>query len=86
LFLGHVLDEVRVQGVSLELTKLGEDFSHGIKQPPMMNEKKYDGVGELIRMLLEETLVRKRNVMMGEFTGILRRIPTTMDAPYKQLL
>jgi hypothetical protein len=42
----------------------------------MGDEKKYDGVGDPIKMLLKESLVRKRNKMMDNFTQILRRLPT----------
>jgi hypothetical protein len=38
--------------------------------------KKYDGVGDPIKMLLEEALARKRNKMMDKFAQILPRLPT----------
>jgi hypothetical protein len=34
----------------------------------MGDEKKYDGAGYPFKMLLEETLARKRNEMMDNFT------------------
>jgi hypothetical protein len=41
----------------------------------MGDEKKDDGVGDPIKMLLEEALVQQRNEMMDNFTQILRRLP-----------
>jgi hypothetical protein len=34
----------------------------------MADEKKYDGVGDHIKMLLEEAIMRQRNEMMDNFT------------------
>ena len=42
----------------------------------MGNRKKDDGAGDPIKMLLEESLMRKRNKMMDNITQILRRLPT----------
>jgi hypothetical protein len=42
----------------------------------MGDEKKYDGAGDPIKILLEEFLVRKRNEMMENFMEILRWLPT----------
>ena len=42
----------------------------------MGDENKYDGVGDPIKMLLEEALTRQRNEMMDNFVQILRRLPT----------
>jgi hypothetical protein len=42
----------------------------------MGDENKYDGVGDPFKMLLEESLARKRNGMMDNFTQILRWLPT----------
>jgi hypothetical protein len=33
----------------------------------MVEEKKYDGAGDVIKMLLEEALMRQRNEMMDNF-------------------
>jgi hypothetical protein len=41
----------------------------------MGDEKKYDGAGDPIKMLLEESLMRQRNEMMEKITQILRRLP-----------
>jgi hypothetical protein len=43
----------------------------------MREEKKYEGVGDPIKMLLEEALEKQRNTMMDKFAQILQRIPTS---------
>jgi hypothetical protein len=43
----------------------------------MGEEKKDEGVGDPIKMLLEETLEKQRNTMMDNFAQILQRIPTS---------
>ena len=45
------------------------------QQQPMGDEKKYDGAGDPIKMLLEKALARQRNEMMDNFVHILRRLP-----------
>jgi hypothetical protein len=40
------------------------------------DEKKDDGAGDPIKMLLEEALAQQRNEMMDNFAQILRRLPT----------
>jgi hypothetical protein len=42
----------------------------------MGDEKKDDGSGDPIKMLLEESLTRQRNKMIDNFTQILQRLPT----------
>jgi hypothetical protein len=42
----------------------------------MEDEKKDDGPGDPIKMLLEEALARQRNEMMHNFKRILQRLPT----------
>jgi hypothetical protein len=42
----------------------------------MGEEKKDEGVGDPIKMLLEEALEKQRNAMMDNFAEILQRIPT----------
>ena len=44
-------------------------------------EKRDDRVGDPIKMLLEEALTRQRNEIMDNFTQILLRMSTTVDAP-----
>jgi len=43
----------------------------------MGEEKKYEGAGDPIKMLLEEALEKQRNAMMDNFTQILQWIPTS---------
>jgi hypothetical protein len=42
----------------------------------MGEEKKDEGAGDPIKMLLEEALEKQRNTMMDNFAQILQRIPT----------
>ena len=42
----------------------------------MGEENKYDGVRDLIKILLEEALKKQRNMMMDNFAQILQRFPT----------
>jgi hypothetical protein len=42
----------------------------------MGEEKKDEGAGDPIKMLLEEALEEQRNAMMDNFSQILQRIPT----------
>ena len=44
------------------------DFSYLAQQQPMGDEKKDDGAGDPIKMLLEESPVRQRNEMVDNFT------------------
>ena len=41
----------------------------------MVEEKKDEGAGDPIKILLEEALERQRNVMMDNFAQILQRLP-----------
>jgi hypothetical protein len=45
----------------------------------MVEEKRYDRVGDPIKLLLEESLMQQRNKMMDN--QILRRLPTMMTTP-----
>ena len=42
----------------------------------MGEEKKDEGVGDPIKIFLEEALEKQRNAMMDKFSQILQRIPT----------
>ena len=46
----------------------------------MAEEKKDEGVGDLIKLLLEESLAQQRDEMMKNISQILRWLPTTTDA------
>jgi len=43
-------------------------------QPPMVEEKKDEGVEDIFKILLKEGLVRQRNEMMDNFSQILQRV------------
>ena len=56
----------------LEYKELGLDkSSHTPKRPLMAGEKKYEGIGDPFKMLLEEAFTQKRNEMMDGFVQIL---------------
>ena len=42
----------------------------------MGDEKKDEGAGDPIKILIEETLEKQRNAMMDKFAHILQRLPT----------
>jgi hypothetical protein len=42
----------------------------------MGHENKDDGIGDPIKLLLEESLMRQRNEMMDNFVQILQQLPT----------
>jgi hypothetical protein len=42
----------------------------------MEGKKKYDGTKYPFKLLIEESLTQKRNMMMDSFMQILRRLPT----------
>ena len=42
----------------------------------MAEEKKDEGAGDPIKILLEEALEKQRSVMMDNFAQILQRLPT----------
>ena len=65
--------------LGLELVQLERETPLRRKQPPMAEEKRDDGAGDPIKMLLEEALARQRNEMMDNFTQILRRLPTATE-------
>jgi hypothetical protein len=63
------------KNLGLEPIKTLQDWSGQARQQPMGDEKKDDGVGDPIKMFLEEDLMRKRNEMMENFMHILLWIP-----------
>jgi hypothetical protein len=60
------------QELGLELFELGEENYQWPKKPPMAEEKRENGEGYLIKLLLEESLGQKRNEMMDNFSHILQ--------------
>jgi len=61
--------------LGLELVKPLQDQHRKSKWSPMANEKKDEGVGDPIKILLEEVLEQQRNAMMDKFSQILQRLP-----------
>jgi hypothetical protein len=75
-FFVHVPDKIWVQEVGTRTNRaitisvaLSPTKTHG-------DEKKDDGVGDPIKMLLEEALAGQRNKIMDNFVQILRWLPT----------
>jgi hypothetical protein len=63
--------------LGLDLVEPLQDQSRKPRRSPMGEENKDEGVGDPIKMLLEEALENQRNVMMDNFAHILQRIPTS---------
>jgi hypothetical protein len=53
--------------LGLKLVSLEERSSHMPKRPPMEGEKKYDRIGDPLKLLIEESLTQQRNDMMDSF-------------------
>jgi hypothetical protein len=67
-FFVHVPDKIWVQEVGTQTNRaITRSFTLSPKKP-MGDEKKDDGAGDPIKMLLEEALARQRNKMMDNFT------------------
>jgi hypothetical protein len=62
--------------LGLELVSLDKKISRMAKQPLMAGEKKDDGKKYPFKMLLEESLMQKRNEMMDSFAQNLRWLET----------
>jgi hypothetical protein len=62
--------------LGLDLVEPLRDQPRKPRRPPMGEEKKDEGAGDPIKMLLEEALEKQRNTMMDNFAQILQRIPT----------
>jgi hypothetical protein len=65
----------------LELVSLEERSSRTPKRPPMVGEKKYDGIGDPFKLLIEEALMQQRKKMMDSIMQIFRQLPTS-DTSY----
>ena len=57
----------RYKELGLELVEPLQDQLYKPRRPPMADEKKDEGAGDPIKILLEEALERQRNVMMDSF-------------------
>ena len=60
----------------LNLVEALQDQPCKPRRPPMVEEKKDEGAGDPIKILLEEALKKQRNAMMDNFAQILQRLPT----------
>jgi len=55
-----------------ELVSLKENFSRIPKRPSMVEERRDNGIGDPLKLLLKEALTQQRNKMMDNFSQILR--------------
>ena len=62
--------------LGLDLVEPLQDQPHKPQWPPMVEEEKDEGIGDPIKILLEEDLEKQRNAMMDNFSHILQRLPT----------
>ena len=62
--------------LGLDLVEPFQDQPRKPRRPPMAKEKKDEGVGDPIKILLEEAIEKKINVMMDKFSQILQLLPT----------
>ena len=62
--------------LGLDLVEPLQDQPRKPQRTPMGDEKKDEGAGDPIKILLEEALEKQRNVMMDNFAQILQRMPT----------
>ena len=63
--------------LGFDLVEPLQDQPHKPRQLPMAEENKDEGVWDLIKIFLEDTLKKQRNVMMDNFAQILQRLPTS---------
>ena len=61
--------------LGLDLVEPLQDQPRKPWRTPMGDEKKDEGVGDPIKILLKEALERQRNAMMDNFSQILQRLP-----------
>ena len=61
--------------LGLDLVEPLQDQPRKPRRTPMGDEKKDEGAGDPIKILLEEALKKQRNAMMDNFAHILQRLP-----------
>lgn len=66
--------------LGLELVEPLQDQPRKSRRPAMANEKKDEGAGDPIKILLEEALERQQNAMMDNFAQILQRLPRSDES------
>ena len=64
--------------LGLDLVEPLQDQPRKPQRPPTAEEKKDEGAGDPIKILLKEALEKKRKVMMDNFAQILHSFPPTM--------
>ena len=62
--------------LGLDLVEPLQDQPRKPRRTPMGDEKKDEGAGDPIKILLEEALEKQRNAIMDNFAQILQRLPT----------
>jgi hypothetical protein len=62
--------------LGLDLVESLQDQPRKPQRSPMGEEKKDEGAGDPIKLLLEEALEKQRNAMMDNFSQILQQLPT----------
>jgi hypothetical protein len=75
--------------LGLDLVEPLRDQPRKPRRPPMGEEKKDEGAGDPIKMLLEEALEKQRNAMMDNFArffngfrlAVHRHPETTLEVP-----
>jgi hypothetical protein len=68
LFLVHVpATRSGYRELGLELVSLEDNSSRQPKRPPMVEEKKNEGVEDPIKLFLAKSLTQQRNEIMGNF-------------------
>jgi hypothetical protein len=65
------LKRSRYKELGLKLIKPGENFPHQSKRPPIIDEKKDDGAGDPMELLLQEALERHMSEIKDQFSQIL---------------
>jgi hypothetical protein len=65
----------RYKELGLDLVEPLQDQPRKPRRPPMRDEKKDEGAGDPIKILLEEALEKQRNAMMDNFAQILQQLP-----------
>ena len=66
----------RYKELGLDLVEPLQDQPRKPRRSPMGDEKKDEGAGDPIKILLEEALENRRNTMMDNSGQILQRLPT----------
>jgi hypothetical protein len=66
----------RYRELGLDLVSLEDNCSLQPKWPPMVEEKRYNGAEDPIKLFLMEALAQTPEPHVGKFSQILQRFPT----------